>query len=148
MVALVTAPPLMTENARGARVGLFPLWFGLLGGPIAWTLQLLVDYPLVAHFCFPDAAKRVVPTIDSLHLLVIIVSVLALALAGAALLTAIRSWRASGGEFGSARPTLTDAAPPPGRVRFMALGGILASSLTIIGIVIHGAFILTLAPCT
>jgi hypothetical protein len=29
----------------------------------------------------------------------------------------------------------------------MALGGILASSLTIIGIVIHAGFILTLATC-
>jgi hypothetical protein len=148
MVALVTAPPLVTEDGRGARVGLFPLWFGLLGGPIAWSLQLLVDYPLVAHYCFPDAAKRIVPTLDSLRLLVIIVSVLALALAVAALLTAVRSWHASGGEFGDARTMLTEAAPPPGRVRFMALGGILASSLTIVGIVIHGGFILMLAPCT
>jgi hypothetical protein len=143
----VTAPPLVAEDRRGAPVGLAPLWFGLLGGPVAWTLQLLVDYPLVAHYCFPDAAKRIVPTIDSLHLLVIIVSALALAVAIAALLTALRSWRVAGGEFGSARVDLVEAAPPPGRVRFMALGGILASSLTIIGIVIHAAFILTLAPC-
>ena len=123
------------------------LWFGLLGGPVAWTLQLLVDYPLVAHYCFPDAARRTVPTIDSLHLLVIVVSALALAVGIAALLTSIRSWRVSGGEFGSARVTLVEAAPPPGRVRFMALGGILASSLTIIGMALHGGFILTLATC-
>jgi hypothetical protein len=32
-------------------------------------------------------------------------------------------------------------------VRFMALGGILASGLTIIGILLHGGFILMLAPC-
>jgi hypothetical protein len=143
----VTAPPLVAEDRRGAPVGLAPLWFGLLGGPVAWTLQLLVDYPLVAHYCFPDAAKRIVPTIDSLHLLVIIVSALALAVAIAALLTALRSWRVAGGEFGNARVDLVEAAPPPGRVRFMALGGILASGLTIIGIVIHAGFILTLAPC-
>ena len=128
-------------------MGLGALWFGLLGGPVAWTLQLLVDYPLVAHYCFPDAAKRTMPTLDSLHLLVIIVSALALAVGIAALLTAIRSWRVSGGEFGSERVTLVEAAPPPGRVRFMALGGILASSLTIVGIAMHGGFILMLAPC-
>lgn len=111
-------------------------------------MQLLVDYPLVAHYCFPDTARRTVPTIDSLHLLVSIVSLLALATAVAALLTAIRSWRASGGELGNARSALMEAAPPPGRVRFMAFGGILASSLTIVGILIHGGFILMLAPCT
>jgi hypothetical protein len=143
----VTAPPLVAEDRREAAVALGALWFGLLGGPVAWTLQLLVDYPLVAHYCFPDAAKRTMPTIDSLHLLVIIVSAVALAVGIAALLTAIRSWRVSGGEFGSARVTLVEAAPPPGRVRFMALGGILASSLTIIGIALHGGFILTLATC-
>lgn len=143
----MTAPPLVTESRAPAAVGLAPLWFGLLGGPVAWTLQLLIDYPLVAHYCFPDAARRVVPTIDSLHLLVIVVSVLALALAIAALVTANRSWRDSGGEFGSERSELTEAAPPPGRVRFMSLGGILASGLTIVGIVIHGGFVLMLTPC-
>lgn len=144
----MTAPPLVTEERSAATVGLAPLWFGLLGGPVAWTLQLLIDYPLVAHYCFPDAARRIVPTIDSLHLLVSIVSLLALAVAIAALLAASRNWRGSGGEFGSERSELTEAAPPPGRVRFMALGGILASSLTIVGIVIHGGFVLALAPCT
>jgi hypothetical protein len=147
-VALVTAPPLEAEDAREAPVGLRALWFGLLGGPIAWTLQLLVDYPLVAHYCFPDAARRTVPTIDSLHLLVSMVSILALLVAAAALLTAIRSWRAAGGELGSARWALMEAAPPPGRVRFMAFGGILVGSITLVGIVIHGGFILMLAPCT
>jgi hypothetical protein len=143
----VTVPPLVAEDRREASVGLGPLWFGLLGGPVAWSLQLLVDYPLVAHYCFPDAARRTVPTIDSLQILVIIVSVLALAVAIAALLTSLRSWRTSGGNFGRERVTLVEAAPPPGRVRFMALGGILASGLTIIGIVLHGGFILMLAPC-
>jgi hypothetical protein len=147
-VALVTAPPLVAENGREAPMGLRALWFGLLGGPIAWTLQLLVDYPLVAHYCFPDAAKRTVPTIDSLHLLVSMVSVLALVVATSALITAIRSWRIAGGELGSARWALMEAAPPTGRARFMAFGGILVSSLTIVGIVIHGGFILMLAPCT
>ena len=129
-------------------MSLATLWFGLLGGPIAWTLQLLIDYPLVAHYCFPDAARRIVPTIDSLHLIVSIVSVLALAGAVAALVTALRSWRVSGGDFGGERAQLTEAAPPPGRVRFMSLGGILVSSLTIVGIVIHGGFVILLAPCT
>ena len=143
----MTAPPLVTGSRAPAAVGLAALWFGLLGGPIAWTLQLLIDYPLAAHYCFPDAARRVVPTIDSLHLLVSIVSVLALALAIAALVTAQRSWRESGGEFGIERSELTEAAPPPGRVRFMSLGGILASGLTIVGIAMHGGFVLMLAPC-
>lgn len=144
----MTSPPLVTGDGDRASVSLATLWFGLLGGPIAWTLQLLIDYPLVAHYCFPDAARRIVPTIDSLHLIVSIVSVLALAGAVAALFTALRSWRVSGGEFGGERAQLTEAAPPPGRVCFMSLGGILVSSLTIVGIVIHGGFVILLAPCT
>jgi hypothetical protein len=146
-VALVITPSLVAADRSQASVSLAPLWFGLLGGPIAWTLQLLIDYTLVAHYCFPDAARRIAPTIDSLHLIVSIVSVLALACAAAALFTAMRSWRVSGGVFGSERAELTEAAPPPGRVRFMSLGGILVSSLTIVGIVIHGGFVVLLAPC-
>ena len=147
MVALVSAPLLVTERSERSTVRLWALWFGLLGGPVAWTLQLLIDYPLVAHDCFPDATLRSVPTIDSLRLLLLLTSAIALAVAVLALITAMRSWRASGGVLADARTDSTDEAPPVGRVRFMALGGIFASALTILGIVLHGGFILMLAPC-
>ena len=143
----MSAPPLVSEGMERNSVSIGALWFGLLGGPVAWTLQLFVDYPLVAHYCFPDAARRIEPMIDSLHLLVIVTSAIALLVALLALTTAVRSWRASGASLDNARSDSTDAAPPLGRVRFMAMGGILASSLTIVGIVLHGGFILMIAPC-
>jgi hypothetical protein len=143
----VSAPPLVTGIPERSSAALGALWFGLLGGPVAWTLQLLVDYPLVAHYCFPGAARRIVPTIDSLRLLILLTSAIALAVAVLALLTAMRSWRASGGVLDDARTDSTDEAPPVGRVRFMALGGMLASALTIVGIAFHGGFILTTALC-
>jgi len=138
---------MVTESSEQSAATLGALWLGLLGGPAAWSLQLLVDYPLVAHYCFPDAARRIVPTIDSLRLLILLTSAAALAIAVIALLTAMRSWRASGGALHDARTDSTDESPPVGRVRFMALGGILAGGLTIVGIVLHGGFILMMAPC-
>lgn len=138
---------MVSEGMERSSVSFRALWFGLLGGPVAWTLQLLVDYPLVAHSCFPDAARRMAPAIDSLHLLVIVTSAIALLVAVLALVTALRSWRTSGGSLDDSRTDSTDESPPVGRVRFMALGGILASSLTIVGIAMHGGFILLMAPC-
>jgi hypothetical protein len=138
---------MVSEGSARSPVSLRALWFGLLGGPVAWTLQLLIDYPLVAHYCFPDAAPRTVPTIDSLRLLILVTSAIAIAVAVLALVTALRSWRASGGALDDARTDSTDESPPVGRVRFMALGGILASGLTIVGIVLHGGFILLMSPC-
>lgn len=138
---------MVSEGSGRGAVSIGALWFGLLGGPVAWTLQLLIGYPLVAHYCFPDAARRLVPTIDSLHLLVLLTTAIALAVAMLALITALRSWRASGGVLENAHTDSTEEAPPVGRVRFMALGGIVASGITILGIVIQGGFILMLAPC-
>jgi hypothetical protein len=143
----VTAAPLVASDPRPPAVRLGMLWFGLLGGPVAWAAQLLVDYPFAAHFCFPDAAPRIVPTIDSLRFIIALVSLLAIIVGVLALVTAMRSWRIAGGRFGDERAELTESAPPAGRVRFMALGGILVSSLTLLGILLHSGFILLLAPC-
>ncbi len=143
----MSAPPLVTGSSARSSASLGALWFGLLGGPVAWTLQLLIDYPLVAHACFPDAAPRIAPTIESLQLQILVTSAIALAVAALALFIAVRSWRTLGGVLEDARTDCTDAAPPLGRARFMALAGILASGITIVGIVLHAGFILILAPC-
>jgi hypothetical protein len=34
-------------------VGTGALWFGLFGGPAAWSVQVLTSYTLMAHACFP-----------------------------------------------------------------------------------------------
>ena len=99
VVALVSAPPMVTESPadaaafRSARSG------SGCSADRAWTLQLLIDYPLVAHFCFPEAARRSEPTIDSLRLLILLTSAIALLVAVLALDDPqCGVWRVSGGD--------------------------------------------------
>jgi hypothetical protein len=42
----------MTNKPRQSRsVSINSLWFGLLAGPVAWSLRLLISYPLVPPAC-------------------------------------------------------------------------------------------------
>ena len=47
------------------------LWFGLFGAPVAWSLQLLASYALVAHGCYPDAEPMAMPVVPGLRTLVL-----------------------------------------------------------------------------
>ncbi len=86
------------------------LWLGFLAGPLAWALQLQVNYMLTPSAC--EAKQE-----WWLHL----VSLSALLLAGLGALTGWRSWRRLGPgsqEKGDMRSS---------RARFMALGGVVLS---------------------
>jgi hypothetical protein len=99
------------------------LWFGVLGGPVAWTTQLVVNYSLEEWFaCAPStsAPGRVagleVPTaavIVSAALTVVAVA------AGIVSFFAYRSIRANGDEVAT-------------RQKWMALAGIMNSVLYLI----------------
>jgi len=53
----VTAPPLMAEDRREASVSLGPLWFGLLGGPVAWTFRFYASCATPARlYCLMKTA--------------------------------------------------------------------------------------------
>jgi hypothetical protein len=138
---------LAPDTGRAAAVGLPALWFGLLAAPIAWSDQLMVDYALIAHACFPDAAPRDVPIYASATAIVLGVSVLAIIVAAAGVVVAARSYARVGGHHESDRQQFHDAPIAEGRARFMALAGVLASSLFLGGIVIHALGIVMLAPC-
>ena len=58
MTAVSVAP---TQPLTAHRVRLAALGFGLCGGPLAWIIQLNVNYALVSHACFPAVAPRVWP---------------------------------------------------------------------------------------
>jgi hypothetical protein len=114
---------------RGHVVSSGALWFGLFGAPAAWSLQLMVNYALTAHGCFPAAAPRAAPTFGGLWMVVLIISVAALGLAVAAGATAWRSWRTTSTEHPGGHEQ---------RTRFMALAGMLLSGLFLIGVVMAG----------
>jgi hypothetical protein len=117
------------------------LWFGLFGAPVAWSLQLLASYALVAHGCYPDAEPITMPVVPGLMPLVLGTGAAALAVALLAGGVAWRSWRATQGEH----EALLEVGA--GRVRFMALAGILLSAVFVLGIVMNTVPLLLLRPC-
>ena len=129
----------------GGDVAPRALWFGLFGAPAAWSVQLLVNYALVAHACFPKSEPLASPALGGLHAIVLGASFGALAIALAAEATAWRSWRASRHENHGGHGVLLEVGE--GRTVFMALGGVLVSGVFLLGIVMNVIPILLASPC-
>jgi hypothetical protein len=121
------------------------LWFGLFGAPAVWSLQLLTTYALVAHGCYPDAEPMTIPVVPGLRTLVLGAGAAALAVAIFAGSLAWRSWRAAQYEHQGEHEGLLEAGE--GRIRFMALAGMLLSAVFVLGIVMNIVPVLLLRPC-
>ena len=98
------------------------LWFGLLAGPAAWTLHELLSYALVKTAC--DAG---------IGFVLQVITVLALALAGAGAYIASRAY---------ARPQ-----PERDAAQFLAGAGALVSGLFVFAIFMEGIPSVVVSPC-
>jgi hypothetical protein len=131
----MTAHPAAHPAPAGHRVALGALWFGLFGAPLVWSIQLMLNYGLVAYSCFPGSEPRSTPLFGGLRTTVLIAGVVALAIALAAGVTAWRSWRATRHEHPGGQEYLLEAGE--GRTRFMALAGMLVSGLFVLGVIMN-----------
>lgn len=111
-----------------------PLWFAALGAPLAWTLQFSVGYWLAEAAC--SQTGRRLWDIDVSLWMVPLTAVAAVVTIGAGL-TALALFRRT-------RDADHDAAPPPGRIRFLAIIGMTVAplflamiALTAIGVLVH-----------
>ena len=121
------------------------LWFGFFGAPFAWSLQELVNTPVVGHACFPRAEPLRAPAFHATVPFAIAVSAVTAALALAALLAALHTWRAVQRGHEGEEPALLEVGE--GRVRFMALAGILLGGVFLLGIVMHAIPLFIVPPC-
>lgn len=124
------------------------LWFGLFGGAFAWSVQLLVNYAVAAHVCYPRAVPLTLPTIGESAMLwtLVIVSIATVVIGAAALVVAIRTWRRTSRETGGGSHWLLDTGE--GRTRFMAAAAIMTSSIFLLAIIVHLAAVLALRYCS
>lgn len=131
-----------------ANVSQLALWFGLFGGAFAWTVQLLVNYAVAAHVCYPRAVPLTRPTIGEGAMLwtLIIVSIITVVIGAAALFVAIHTWRKTSKETGGGSHWLLDTGE--GRTRFMAAAAIMTSAVFLLSIVVHFAAVLALRYCS
>lgn len=126
-------------------VALAALWFGLFGAPAAWSVQLMANYALVAHGCFPSAEPRSTPVFGGLWTVALVVSIVALLVAAAAFLVARRSWLSTREEHHGDREALLEVGE--GRTRFMAYAGMLVSALFVLGVIMATIPLFILSPC-
>jgi hypothetical protein len=110
--------------------GIFIVWFGFLGPPAAWKLQLMVNYVLVPYACW-----------HNLSILIHLASLGALALAAGAGWVAWGTWKSAGGG------TDTERGGAAGRAQWMGLSGALFGAF--FGLIIIAQWIpnLLLSPC-
>lgn len=156
----MTATP-MTDRANGSthpapergHVALAALWFGIFGGPLAWSLQTLINLTVSAHACFPHLWPLTSP-VSNASGITFVVSLAALGVCIAATFVAVRSWmRTRGEQHGASGRASENSAGTSlietgeGRTRFMALAGVLASLLFLAASLIHTASIFLVGPC-
>ena len=127
------------------RVGLAALGFGLCGGPLAWAIQLNVNYALVSHACFPAVAPRVWPLSgwEGLSTVMLVINVVALVIALAALGVSWWAWRATRVEQrgGSGQEG-------EGRSHFLAACGSMAAAGFFVATVFTTATLIWVPQCT
>jgi hypothetical protein len=115
-------------------------WFGLLGAPLAWTLQFLFGFTVSEAAC-NEAGTRWGVAVDGLTLAATIVAAAVAVLAGLAALATFRETRGARGEGGA------DETPPLGRVHFLATVGVAVTPLFLFIIVMNGVGVLVLTNC-
>lgn len=71
----------------------FALSFAVFGAPAAWLTQLIVNYALSAHACYPQNIPLKVPVWGPLWWFLLGIDLAAIIVAGAALFAAMGQWQ-------------------------------------------------------
>ena len=94
--------------------GVLALWTGVLGGPVAWTLQLLVSYPVASLSCLPQYRSEHPFLLNAMTF-------------GALAFVAFSAWLAWAAFRRPADGASIEGGKPWDRARFMGLLGLLTS---------------------
>jgi hypothetical protein len=112
----------------------FLLWFGLLGAPLAWTVQHIFGFGLTQAACSLASRGSSVP-VDSLTLVATIVATAIGVLAGAAAVAAFVATRDAGTEL------------PGARIQFLATVGVVVTPIFLCIVLMSGISVLVLPEC-
>jgi hypothetical protein len=120
------------------------VFYGLVGAPLAWIIQICASEALAAQVCYPADHPLDAPRLSSLQTWIGAVSVVCIAVAIGGVITAWRSWM--GLRNGQATNNLVDHSP--GRpAHFLALVGVIASSIFLVGSLLTALAVLIVSPC-
>jgi len=127
------------------RVGIWALWFGLFGAAVAWSIQELAGYAVIAHACYPSWEPRFIPTTSGVWTITLVISTLMLLLGLVAGLTAYRSWRHTSEEHSESSAQYLEVGE--GRVRFMAFSGVIVSGILLFNLIMNALVLFLVPPC-
>jgi hypothetical protein len=120
-------------------------WFGLIGAPLAWSLQLLLNASIGAHGCYPGDAPLAEPIWANTTSVMAVVEIAAMLVCTGALWCAWHSWRRTREERPGSAHHLMEAGD--GRTRFMAMAGMLTSCQMLVAVVLSTISALAVPGC-
>ena len=137
------------RRARGVAspVGLAALIFAVAAGPLAWFVQLNVNYGLDSHPCYPHEAPRAhpLPGWEGVGTALFAINLAAIVLALGGTWLSYRLWQASRGR---PAPRHNDVLPPAvGRARFLAASGLLMGPMILAALICDLVSLATVPPC-
>lgn len=130
------------------RRGIVPLptlWFGIFGAPVAWALELISGYSLIAHYCYPRDVPLSTSPYGALRLTGMIVCIVLVLVGVAALFTSIHSWREMRHGHDAEHHEVLEVGE--GRARFMAFGGVLLSTMFLFALIMSALPVFTNSLC-
>ena len=110
------------------------MWFGLLGAPLAWTVQHVVGFGLTQAQCNLGGRDWSIP-IDPGTLAITVAATIVALLSGAAAVAAFMATRDAGTEL------------PGARLHFLATVGIVITPIFMCIVLMSGISVLTLPEC-
>lgn len=131
---------------HAGKVSTWLVLLALLAAPGAWSLQLLVNYGLASHACFPRSAPKGHPSWDWLWPSVLAINLFALFVAAAATFISLLIWRRIRSETRGGHGQLIHAGE--GRSRFLAVWGIWSGLWFVIGIIFNLIAAVGVPACT
>lgn len=137
MIDVPAADRLDTRNfwPRPRRI----IWFGIVGGPLAWGLQLTFGWLIEGVSCRRGIAAAA-PWFAEIRLLQWIVVAVCLAIVSGALAVAVSTWRTSGRDGKVELQAL-------GRPNFLSAIAVIASSIFLLSVVWTALAQVWLPPC-
>lgn len=122
-----------SRPSRPTNTNRWLLWFGLFGGTPAWILHLAIGFALVYDGCQVGQ--------DALRLRLGVLTLILAAVAAAGVWAAYREWKAAKDPHATVLETIY------GLRRFMGIGGMLLSGLSLLIILLAAIPLIGLTPC-
>lgn len=139
------ASPSRHPSPHRHRVSSWAMWFAILGAPVAWSLQQLINPPIFGHGCYPadvPLAEPIWKNGGSVAFTVELAAIVVCVLAG---VVAWRNWQRTRGEKEGSGHHLLEAGD--GRSRFMAMVGLICSGLFLLAVVVSATLLYLVPGC-